>query len=128
MIVKLKYQTKTFMPDATIKYVYEITPDKLKCSIRDCGFFTDKDNPIFKSIFRPHIVDVSKSDFDELYQKLVECITTADRRWKFFDDCDGKLTIYHEFGRIETMPKGYGNENLCVGNIIDEFLRNHGVN
>ena len=64
----------------------------------------------------------SVSAFRLLCYRIEECIATADRHAGYCDDASEELKIYHPFGRVQTMDRGLGNEETCIGEIMHEFF------
>ena len=64
---------------------------------------------------------VPVEDIREFYLELRECIETANGIEHFYDDHDGRLIIYHPFGRSESMPKGLGHGINVVGYMVMHF-------
>ena len=62
------------------------------------------------------------TDFHLLCTRLLDCISTADRENQFVDDTSAEVKIYHSFGRVDTMPRGYGDAQTDVGRIVCEYL------
>lgn len=75
-----------------------------------------------KCIKKDETKSLPKDDFRLLCAKLLDYISTADRANRYIDDTGGELKIYHSFGRVDTMPHGYGNEQRDVGMIVREYL------
>jgi hypothetical protein len=64
-------------------------------------------------------------EYEKLCKEILECIETADRNEHFFDDASAKLKIYHEFGRIQTMDRGFGNGTVNIEYIMGDFFKKH---
>lgn len=62
------------------------------------------------------------TDFQSFCAKLLDCISIADRENMYIDDTSAELKIYRSFGRVDTMPHGYGNAQTDVGRIVCEYL------
>ena len=67
----------------------------------------------------------SSTEFRKLCQEIMNCIETADRNEFFVDDSSAELKIYHEFGRIQTMDRGLGNDNTNISYIMAGFFEKH---
>lgn len=75
-----------------------------------------------KCIRKNETTSAAGTDFLLLCAKLLDCISTADRENQYVDDTSAELKIYHSFGRVDTMPRGYGNAEKDVGSIVCEYL------
>ena len=64
----------------------------------------------------------SVDDCKTLYAKIETCIELADRLDFYVDDSSEELKIYHEFGRVQIMDRGLGDEDVHIGEIMHEFL------
>ena len=64
----------------------------------------------------------SVEDFKTLCEKIEVCIESADRLDSYVDDSTEELKIFYEFGRVQRMDRGLGNEDLHIGDIMSEFL------
>ena len=113
MIDKLKYDIKSYLPGRQNKSVYLIEPAQITVSIY-------KENS--RKLESKKIITIQHTDFDNLCAEIEGCLQTADRLESFCDDRDCKFTIYHLFGRMETMPDGLGNKETYIGKIIENFL------
>ena len=60
--------------------------------------------------------------FLALCTQLTDCIAYADRLNGYCDDTSEELTIYHKYGRVQKMDRGYGNEHTNIGSIMHLFL------
>lgn len=69
-----------------------------------------------------NIIPIEAGFFEELCQKLDECIDNANCLEEYIDDCTVTVTIYRAFGRKETMDRGLGNGKTDVGSIITEYM------
>ena len=77
---------------------------------------------------KAHLVtkaECSAQVFHALCERLVDCIETADSLDGYCDDSSEELTIYHKFGRIQTMDRGLGNEAVRIGDVMNSFLANY---
>lgn len=68
-----------------------------------------------------------KSEVEELYEELKVCVDTADRLNWMVDDTSAELTIYHELGRIEKVPRELGNDITDIYSIMSRFLSGHNI-
>ena len=116
MIEKLKYEIKSYLPSRQNKSVYLIESEQIMVSIY-------KENS--RKLENKKIITIQHTDFDNLCTEIESCIQSADRLDWFYDDLDCKLTIYHPFGRVETMSNGLGNKGIYIGKIIESFLKNY---
>ena len=66
--------------------------------------------------------ECTAQDFHALCVRLVDCIETADSLDGYCDDSSEELTMYHKFGRIQTMDRGLGNEAVRIGDVMNSFL------
>ena len=64
----------------------------------------------------------SVEDYKTLCAKIETCIELADRLDFYVDDSSEELKIYHEFGRVQIMDRGLGNEDVHIGEIMHDFL------
>ena len=64
----------------------------------------------------------SVSAFRRLCCRIEECISTADRQEFYVDDSSEELKIFHQFGRVQTMDRGFGNEETDIGRIMHDFF------
>ena len=123
------------MPDSIVKLVYK----------RECFDFTlmrfgakqiitiTNDGAIVEKAYAPEshkAHQVTKAEcpaqaFHSLCVRLVDCIETADSLDGYCDDLSEELTIYHKFGRIQTMDRGLGNEAVRIGDVMNSFLANY---
>ena len=60
--------------------------------------------------------------FRLLCYRIEECISTASRQDFYVDDCSEELKIFHQFGRVQTMDRGLGNEETDIGRIMHDFF------
>lgn len=63
--------------------------------------------------------------YKELCKELLECIENADRQDFYVDDSCEELRIHHQYGRVQTMDRGLGNENIHIADIMHKFLANY---
>lgn len=74
------------------------------------------------------IIKFPQKDYECLCTKLEKCILNANTLHEYIDDSDATLYIYHEYGRIEEMPRGLGNDVTSVGSIVEDFLDRNSKN
>lgn len=119
-IEKIKYSISYFDVDIMAigrKDVYELYPDGrvvFRC------YQTGSRKCVKKDV----TTTAAGTDFHLLCARLLDCISTADRENQYVDDNSAELKIYHPFGRVEMMPRGYGDEQKDVGSIVCEYLVN----
>jgi hypothetical protein len=75
-----------------------------------------------KCVKKDETTTAAGTAFRLLCAKLLDCISTADRENQYVDDTSAELKIYRSFGRVDTMPRGYGNADKDVGSIVCEYL------
>ena len=63
--------------------------------------------------------------YNELCKALLDCIKNADRQDFYVDDSSEELRIYHQFGRIQTMDRGVGNEYVHITDIMHGFFEKY---
>ena len=63
--------------------------------------------------------------FQKLCRDIEECIISADRLNMYIDDCSEELTVFYEYGRIQTMDRELGNSNGDIGQIVNKFLQKY---
>ena len=61
-------------------------------------------------------------DYEELCERIENCIKNADRLDFYEDDASEELKIFHRYGRVQIMDRGLGNEVIHIGEIMHEFL------
>lgn len=117
-ILKIRYVIRTFDLDVMCshsRYVYELFPDgKVTYGHYEKG--TRKPEEMRET----H--QATKDDYQKLCAELNACVASADRQNWYVDDCTAKVKIYHAFGHVETMDRGYGNEGTDVGQLITEYI------
>lgn len=117
-IAKIRYSVSHFDVDKMAmgrREVYEIFPDgRMTLHCYQSGSR--------KCVKKDELQRTSKADFHLLCAKLLDCISKADRLNEYIDDSDGELKLYYVFGRVDTMPRCYGNEQQDVGMIVREYL------
>ena len=64
----------------------------------------------------------SAEDYEELCERIENCIKNADRLDFYVDDASEELKIFHRYGRVQIMDRGLGNEDIHIGEIMHEFL------
>ena len=60
--------------------------------------------------------------FKNLIKDIDDCIRSADSLIEYTDDTSAVLTIYYKFNRIENIPRGLGNDNARINDIITDFI------
>ena len=64
----------------------------------------------------------SAEAYRKLCTKIIDCIAFADRLDGYCDDASEELTICHQYGRMQKMDRGLGNENCNIGDVVNTFL------
>jgi hypothetical protein len=64
----------------------------------------------------------SVSAFRLLCYRIEKCISTASKQDFYCDDSSEELKIFHQFGRVQTMDRGLGNEETDIGRIMHDFF------
>ena len=64
----------------------------------------------------------SPEEYAKLCSNIKECIDNADRLDFYCDDASEELKIYHQFGRVQIIDRGLGNDGVHIGEIMHEFL------
>lgn len=123
------------MPDTIVKLVYRrdyfdvatMSPGaKDIITITSGGLITEKAyGPRSRKAHSVKKAECTAQEFTSLCERLVECIETADRLDGYCDDSSEELTIYHQYGRIQTMDRGLGNENIHIGEVMNRFLEKY---
>lgn len=67
----------------------------------------------------------SLEDFKKLCDEIELCIEKADRLDFFVDDSSEELKIYYEYGRVQIVDRGLGNDDTHIGDIVNDFLEKH---
>ncbi len=67
----------------------------------------------------------SAEAYRKLCTKIIDCIVYADRLDGYCDDASEELTIYHQYGRMQKMDRGLGNENCNIGDVVNAFLQKY---
>lgn len=57
-----------------------------------------------------------------LCEQIISCIEEADRLDAYCDDSSVELTVHHRYGRTQTMDRGLGNEQIHIGEVMNNFL------
>ena len=123
------------MPDSIVKLVYKrefFDFTLMRFGAKQIITITN-DGVIVEKAYAPgrrkaHMVvkvECSTQAFHDLCVRLVDCIETADSLDGYCDDSSEELTIYHKFGRIQTMDRGLGNEAVRIGDVMNSFLANY---
>ena len=123
------------MPSSIVKLVYKrdyFDLVTMRPGAKNVITITD-DGLIIKKEYAPgsrkaHSVDksgCSVEEFAALCERLMECIETADSLDGYCDDSSEELTIYHKYGRVQTMDRGLGNDDVRIGEVINHFLANY---
>lgn len=116
--LKVRYTISTFDVDAMCSHsrrTYELFPDgKIVCSHYEKG--------IRKAIEKYESHNATADDFQKLCDELDECMNTADRQEWYVDDCSAEVKIYRQYGRVDTMDRGYGNAETDIGRIITNYI------
>lgn len=119
-IEKIKYSISCFDVDVMAvgrKAIYEIYPDGLVV----CRCYQTGSRKCAK---KDETNSASSADFHLLCAKLEDCISVADRENIYIDDTSAEHKIYRCFGKVDTLPRGYCNEQKNVGSIVSEYLFN----
>lgn len=64
----------------------------------------------------------SIEQFQELCNKLEDCIETANNWDLWVDDCSEELKLFYKYNRIQIVDRGLGNDDTAIGVIMREFL------
>ena len=92
-------------------------------TIMNDGKVTFKEyNPGSRKVHSVYTGICSHGAFDALCTRIEECIEFADRLDFYCDDSSEELKIYHEYGRVQTMDRGLGYEDIHIGEIMHEFF------
>lgn len=123
------------MPSTIVKLVYRrdyfdittMSPGaKTVTAITDDGLIIKKEYvPGSRKAHSVKRSECSIEEFTSLCERLVVCIETADRLDGYCNDSSEELTIYHKYGRVQTMDRGLGNDDVCIGEVINHFLANY---
>ncbi|QBE97987.1 hypothetical protein PMF13cell1_03550 [Blautia producta] len=117
-ILEIKYTISYFDIEKMAmgrKETYELFPDGkvvLKC------YETGNRKCLSKEVY----TGTSEVDFQTILRRLLQCVSTADRCNQYVDDADAEIKIIYEFGRVDTIPRGYGNQEMDVERIIADYL------
>ena len=115
VITGLKYTRKMYSVDAKKTFLrteYLIEKHQIR-EITRSSYADEKE---------VRVVPIESALFDELCQKVDECIESANCLEEYIDDCSVTVTIFRTFGRKETMDRGLGNGITDVGSIIMEYV------
>ena len=97
------------------RYVYELFPDgKVAYGHYEKGSRS--------AVASSESTKATADAFAKLCDEINACIATADRQKRYVDDCSAEVKIYRQFGRTETMDRGYGNDDTDVGRIISTYI------
>lgn len=75
-----------------------------------------------RKIDNKRIYYADADSFNKLIKDIEICINSADSTVIWEDDSSGVLTIYHDFERVETMPRGLGNANVRIHGILTNYI------
>ncbi|MGN0496300.1 MAG: hypothetical protein ACI4GW_08770 [Lachnospiraceae bacterium] len=64
---------------------------------------------------------IEENEYEKLCNQIENCINAADSLDDWCDDCDAVLYLSRSFGREESLPRGFGNSEMRIKNIMDEF-------
>lgn len=67
----------------------------------------------------------SLTEFKKLCNEIETCIENADRLDYYVDDSSEELSIFYEYGRVQKMDRGLGNDDTHIGQIVNAFLEKH---
>ena len=120
------------MADTIVKLLYRrefFDFEKMRTGARRITVITN-DGKIVGKEYEPgsrkaHTVragECSVEAYQAICRRLAACIETADRREEYCDDARETLTIYHKYGRIQTMERGLGNGFVSIGEVMNDFL------
>lgn len=116
-VEKLRYAVSYFdikqmKPGA--RKIYDFFPDgRIIVKEYEPGSRKQKSNRSFQ---------ISPIEFVQMYENIKRCIDNAERLEQYVDDSDATLTIFHSFGRSESMQRGLGTRDETVGTIITDCL------
>ena len=66
--------------------------------------------------------ECSVEEYRTLCNQITYCINDANGAFGYCDDATEELTVYHKYGRIQKMDRGLGNEDCCIGDVVNAFL------
>ena len=120
------------MPNTILKLVYKreyYDLSKMKPGARQVTTITDDGVIVEKEyvtgsrkVLSSRTVECSQKAYRMLCEQIVDCINKADCSYGYCDDATEELTIYHQFGRTQKMDRGLGNEDCCIGSVLNSFL------
>ena len=117
-VVKLVYKRELFDLSA-------MKPKRIVATINNDGTVIFKEyksgSRKVQSIYKGHC---SVTSFEVLCIEIKECIDSADRLDFYVDDASEELKMYHQFGRVQIVDRGLGNEVIHIGEIMHEFFDN----
>ena len=96
------------------KIVYSITPDG-KLTVKEYRNGSRKAQLVNEYHFL-------SEEYEGLCKRIEECIERADRLDLYMDDASEELKIFYRYGRVQTMDRGLGNEDVQICEIIHDFL------
>ncbi|MBQ2712338.1 MAG: hypothetical protein IJF71_03080 [Clostridia bacterium] len=62
--------------------------------------------------------------FATLCDRIASCIKYADRSESYDDGASEELRVYYQFGRVQIVDRGVGNDEITIGEIMRAFLEN----
>lgn len=120
------------MPNTIIKLVYKreyfdlsiMKPGARQITtITDDGIITEKEYVTgSRKVQSVRKAECSKEEYSALCKQITDCINNADCSYGYCDDATEELTIYHKYGRMQWMDRGLGNEDCCIGDVVNAFL------
>lgn len=120
------------MPNTIIKLVYKreyfdlsiMKPGARQITtITDDGIITEKEYVTgSRKVQSVRKAECSKEEYSALCKQITDCINNADCSYGYCDDATEELTIYHKYGRMQRMDRGLGNEDCCIGDVVNAFL------
>ena len=123
---------KSESPNTIIKLVYKrdfFDISVMKSGGRTITTITNDGTVVFKEYApgsrKAHSVYKGKGsvvDYEELCERIENCIKNADRLDFYVDDASEELKIFHKYGRVQIVDRGLGNEDVHISNIMHEFL------
>ena len=60
--------------------------------------------------------------YENLCNKIEDCISFADRQDFYVDDSSEELKMLYQFGRVQIVDRGLGNEDMHIGDIMHMFF------
>lgn len=67
-------------------------------------------------------VDVDDDKIDELVDKVIEITNSQGTINEYIDDCGATLKISYDDESIEEYNRGFGNEQIDIGILFDDFI------